>query len=97
MDSGLDETSCYFVDDEGGEVEHGYIFEVEDSFLVYNGGYYPIDAARRKVRISSTSRPSYSACTFFSLGVRTWFIDGAPPGLAQSRGGCVVLAQTRKS
>lgn len=52
---GLDETSCFFVDEDGGKVEHGYYFDeisfVLDSeiYMSFSGGDYPIDLSRRKV------------------------------------------------
>ena len=43
VDSGLDETSCFFIDDDGGEVEHGHYFEelarVESYFLTASSFY----------------------------------------------------------
>lgn len=57
--SGLDETSCFFVDEDGQEIEHGYYFdevgfagEVTDDNARYefSGGHFPYDTSRRKVK-----------------------------------------------
>lgn len=59
VDSGLDETHCHFVDEDGKEVEHGYFFDElsvsgSSSTFTYNteftGGYFPFDISRRKVK-----------------------------------------------
>lgn len=55
VDSGLDETSCFFADDDGLQVEHGFLFDgvrVEDDGNVSTvlGNYsFPFDMSRRKV------------------------------------------------
>ncbi|CAM9331359.1 unnamed protein product [Scytosiphon promiscuus] len=55
VDSGLDETSCYFVDDDGLQVEHGHLFlggVVEDDgnvSLVLGNDSFAYDMSRRKV------------------------------------------------
>ncbi|CAM9167076.1 unnamed protein product [Ectocarpus fasciculatus] len=55
VDSGLDETSCYFADDDGLQIEHGFMFDgvrVEDDGNVSTvlGNYsFPYDMSRRKV------------------------------------------------
>eukprot|EP00903_Cladosiphon_okamuranus_P018381 g16907.t1 len=58
IDTGLDETSCFFVDEDGLEVEHGYYFEElgfagEPSFdnviSLFEGGSFPFDLSRRKI------------------------------------------------
>ncbi|CAM9790716.1 unnamed protein product, partial [Ectocarpus fasciculatus] len=41
IDSGLDETSCYFIDDDGEEVDHGYYFNELGQAAVY--GYTSSD------------------------------------------------------
>lgn len=57
MDTGLDKTSCFFADDAGGEVEHGYVFDgIEvDATSGYPSAalgqpWFPYDMSRRKVR-----------------------------------------------
>ena len=49
VDSGLDETSCFFIDDDGGEVEHGHYFEelawVASYFLTASSFFYSTDTA----------------------------------------------------
>lgn len=53
--SGLDETSCFFVDEDGEQVEHGYYFDeigfLADSqiYISFGGGDFPVDISRRKV------------------------------------------------
>jgi len=62
----LDETSCYFIDGDGQEVEHGYFFDElsEGSYYlssgsetftskinIFTGGDFFFDSSRRKVRI----------------------------------------------
>ena len=64
IDTGLDETSCFFIDDSGEEIEHGYYFDdfelngVESSATTvdtnFTEGYFPIDLARRKVSLPCT-------------------------------------------
>lgn len=64
VDSGLNETSCFFADGDGKGVEHGYYFEElgssnpyfsssSDSFSkfygLYDGGHFAYDSSRRKV------------------------------------------------
>lgn len=60
VDSGLDETSCFFIDEDGEEVEHGYFFDeigfigepsIATAVLVFAGGYFPFDLTRRKVTL----------------------------------------------
>lgn len=36
VDSGLDETSCFFADDDGLEIEHDYLFE--DYSIFFDSG-----------------------------------------------------------
>lgn len=56
MDSGLDETSCFFADDDGLEVEHGHLFDgvrvAPDGnvSLVLDNYSYAYDMTRRKVQ-----------------------------------------------
>lgn len=61
IDTGLDETSCFFVDEDGLEVEHGYYFEelgfvgepsidLSNVVKIFEGGSFPFDLTRRKVR-----------------------------------------------
>lgn len=55
MDSGLDETSCFFADDDGVQVEHGHVYDGVRPGL--NGSVtpalgetsFPYDLSRRKV------------------------------------------------
>ncbi|CAB1102948.1 unnamed protein product [Ectocarpus sp. CCAP 1310/34] len=62
-DSGLDKTSCFFADDDGLQVEHGYLFDgvrVEDDGNVSTalGNYsFPFDMSRRKVGKVSAPEP----------------------------------------
>eukprot|EP00752_Nemacystus_decipiens_P015150 g13496.t1 len=65
VDSGLNETSCFFADEDGGQVEHGHYFEEvgsinpyfsysdTESFSgfvgVFDGGDFTYDSSRRKV------------------------------------------------
>ncbi|CAM9625709.1 unnamed protein product, partial [Ectocarpus fasciculatus] len=55
VDSGLDETSCFFADDDGLQVEHGFLFDgvrVEDDgnvSTVLSNYSFPFDMSRRKV------------------------------------------------
>lgn len=62
IDTGLDETSCYFVDDDGEEIEHGYFFdeigfsynefnEVTGIYTIFTGGNFTFFPNRRKVSI----------------------------------------------
>lgn len=63
IDTGLDETSCFFADGDGQEVTHGHYFEelsescystVEGNLLPYNDfqdGDFTFDLSRRKVGI----------------------------------------------
>lgn len=54
VDSGLDQESCFFRDEDGEHVDGGHYYDEVASgsnyFLVdFNGGYYPHDLTRRKV------------------------------------------------
>lgn len=64
VDSGLNETSCFFADGDGGEVAHGHYFEEVGStnayfssdsvssskfVKVFDGGDFTYDSSRRKV------------------------------------------------
>lgn len=64
VDSGLNETSCFFADGDGSEVEHGHYFEMVGStnpsfssdsvssskfVRVFEGGDFTYDSGRRKV------------------------------------------------
>lgn len=58
IDSGLDETSCYFADGDGEEVTHGHYFdELSEShssvslpaYTIFEGGDFSFDPSRRKV------------------------------------------------
>lgn len=59
IDSGLDETSCFFLDDDGEEIEHGYYFEElamassGTAAVIFKGGDFPVDLTRRKVSKST--------------------------------------------
>lgn len=61
IDTGLDETSCFFVDDDGEEVQHGYYFDelsaavvtatsVTDPHSIFSGGNFTYYPERRKVQ-----------------------------------------------
>ena len=56
VDSGLDETSCFFADDDGLQVEHGHLFdglllEPDGNVSFALGNYsFAYDMSRRKVR-----------------------------------------------
>lgn len=55
VDSGLDQESCFFRDEDGERVDGGHYYDEvaagSDYFLVtFTGGYYPHDLTRRKVR-----------------------------------------------
>lgn len=62
LDSGLDETSCYFEDGDGLEVTHGFFFDrvgvlpvtssqttYVQGIALFTGGDFFIDTTRRKV------------------------------------------------
>ncbi|CAM9166855.1 unnamed protein product, partial [Hapterophycus canaliculatus] len=57
IDTGVDETSCYFIDDDGEEVEHGYYYDelsaptlsVTPPFSSFNGGDFSYFPERRKI------------------------------------------------
>ncbi|CAM9375513.1 unnamed protein product, partial [Sphacelaria rigidula] len=57
VDSGLDETHCFFIDEDGEEVEHGYLFDEVGVYgpsssefaTMASGGYFPFDLSRRKI------------------------------------------------
>ena len=63
IDTGLDETSCFFIDEDGEEVEHGHYFEElqvlikatsststsTKDYSIFDGGYFPLFLTRRKV------------------------------------------------
>lgn len=59
IDSGLDESSCFFSDESGEEIEHGYFFDEigidivspEDAraWVIFTGGDFPVYPTRRKV------------------------------------------------
>lgn len=57
VDSGLDQESCFFRDEDGENVELGYYFDeiallsATDYFAEFNGGYFPADLNRRKVGV----------------------------------------------
>ena len=60
MDTGLDETSCFFADDDGLQVEHGHLF---DGFrletngnvsIVFDNYSFAYDLSRRKVSGENT-------------------------------------------
>lgn len=56
VDSGLDETSCFFADSDGKQVEHGHAFDgvrlddAGNTTAALNDPYFPYDTSRRKVR-----------------------------------------------
>lgn len=55
VDSGLDETMCFFADEDGGHVEHGYMFTGVQTLAFgilapVAGHFFPYDLSRRKVR-----------------------------------------------
>ncbi|CBN75410.1 subtilisin-like serine peptidase [Ectocarpus siliculosus] len=55
VDTGLDETSCFFADDDGLQVEHGFLFggvrvEGDGNVSTVLGNYsFPFDMSRRKI------------------------------------------------
>lgn len=58
VDSGVDQSSCYFREEDGSSVEFGHYFD-EIALLgsssssvvgILDKGYYPVEAGRRKVR-----------------------------------------------
>lgn len=57
MDSGLDETSCFFADDDGEQIEHGHLYDGgrlgPDRYVSIAIGEpsFPYDLSRRKVRV----------------------------------------------
>ena len=59
VDTGLDETSCFFADDDGLQVEHGHLFDgvrLESDgnvSLVLNDYSFTYDLSRRKVGLGS--------------------------------------------
>lgn len=59
VDSGLDETSCFFADDDGLQVEHGHLFEgyrneSDGSVSIVLEDYsFAYDMSRRKVGYSA--------------------------------------------
>lgn len=70
VDSGLDETSCFFVDGDGQEVTHGYYFdEMSESyssvsvpaFTKFQGGDFSFEPSRRKVSVRLGFHASYVA------------------------------------
>lgn len=74
VDSGLDETHCYFVDEGGEEVEHGYLFDEIGGYgpssseivAIQSGGYFPSDLSRRKVRYREDAVRILTNATNFS-------------------------------
>ena len=72
VDTGLDETSCFFIDDSGEKIEHGYYFDNielngEESSATtaevdFTGGYFPFDLTRRKVSALSTAGSVALSC-----------------------------------
>lgn len=56
VDTGLDETSCYFADEDGLQVEHGHLFlgvrqESDGNVsVVRDSESFAYDMSRRKVR-----------------------------------------------
>lgn len=76
--TGVDETSCFFVDDDGEEVEHGYYFDEvgfagevrpDNAEVIFSGGSFPYDLTRRKVKFA---RALCSYPTYFSLACLLW-------------------------
>lgn len=74
VDSGLDETSCFFADDDGEEIAHGHYFEELSAsyityttegysdfyrFKVFDGGNFPYDLSKRKVGLPRERRLSF--------------------------------------
>lgn len=62
VDSGLDETSCFFIDEDGQEIPHGYYFEEmafleEGTYFISTGGNSTYDLSRRKVGAEPSARP----------------------------------------
>lgn len=63
VDTGLDETSCYFADDDGSQVEHGYLYdgvrkEVDGNVSLVLGDYsFAYDMSRRKVGLRQVEVP----------------------------------------
>lgn len=55
VDTGLDETSCFFADDDGLQVEHGHLFDGVrkesdgNVSLVFDNYSFAYDLSRRKV------------------------------------------------
>lgn len=54
VDKGLDESSCFFADEDGKLVEHGHMFEglrltESGNFTTAGSHYFPFDLTRRKV------------------------------------------------
>lgn len=62
MDSGLDETSCFFEDEDGLQVEHGHLFdgfrkESDGTVSFVSENYsFAYDMSRRKVRLSQAQQ-----------------------------------------
>ena len=62
IDTGLDETLCFFIDDDGEKIEHGHYLEElrliypshptsssTREYAIFEGGYFPHFPTRRKV------------------------------------------------
>ena len=66
IDTGLDETSCYFVDEDGEEIAHGHYFEElgftsgSDVYAPFTGGDFSYDLNRRKVRRTYAPRITWA-------------------------------------
>lgn len=68
IDTGLDESSCYFIDEDGGEVDHGYYFDEigftgdgshasQNLETLFNGGDFTFDLERRKAGLAPSIIP----------------------------------------
>lgn len=75
VDTGLDETSCFFAEADGSEIEHGHYLD-EFAFLSYphsygnaavafNGGSFPVNMTRRKVRATTKGARNVVFFPFF--------------------------------
>lgn len=73
VDTGVDETSCFFADDDGLEIEHSYMFDgiiiysSMDYSLVFTSGDFVYDMSRRKVMGVCLTRLCWKYMSFSTL------------------------------